>query len=236
VVAHLQSQRNHPFRHRETEVSVLEGTWDLTQGHEETPISASAHPSSPLVVSVSNLIIQHDLRMRKPINVNFITPPVYDIQYMADGMYYFLSGEPSRVARNGWVRTLLNGIGNVSDNCKYIAVNEMNGNLVLWDWRKSSRELVLSGVKNEEVYQSLYFKKEQGDITKLVFLEDDGYLLEHDILENRTSRRCILPTADQENWKMHVGPEATTEFVYTYEHEQCLVKCYQSFPSAQEPS
>ena len=31
----------------------------------------------------------------------------------------------------------MNGIGTVSDNGKYIAVNEMNGQLVLWDWRKS---------------------------------------------------------------------------------------------------
>lgn len=86
--------------------------------------------------------------MRKPINVNFITPPVYNIKYFPDGSYYFLSGEPCRVGKNGWVRTLLNGIGNVSDTCKYIAVNEMNGNLVMWDWRKSTREVVITGVKN----------------------------------------------------------------------------------------
>jgi len=30
--------------------------------------------------------------MKKPINVNFITPPVYNIKYFADGSYYFLSG------------------------------------------------------------------------------------------------------------------------------------------------
>ena len=74
--------------------------------------------------------------MHKPINVNFITPPVYEIKYFPDGSYYFLSGEPCRIGRNTWVRTLLNGIGSVSDNCKYIATNEMNGNLVLWNWRK----------------------------------------------------------------------------------------------------
>jgi hypothetical protein len=121
----------------------------LRQGHEETPISASAHPISPLVVSVSNLIIQHDLRIKKPINVNFITPPVFNIRYFSDGSYYLLSGEPCRVGRNVWVRTLLNGIGHVSDNCKYIAVNEMNGSLVLWNWRKSTREVVIPDVKNE---------------------------------------------------------------------------------------
>lgn len=32
----------------------------------------------------------------------------------------------------------------------------MNGNLVLWNWRKSTREVVISDVKNEEVYQSVF--------------------------------------------------------------------------------
>lgn len=49
------------------------------KGHEETPISVAAHPFSPLVTSISNLVLQHDLRVRKPINVNFITPPVYGV-------------------------------------------------------------------------------------------------------------------------------------------------------------
>lgn len=38
----------------------------------------------------------------------------------------------------------------------------MNGNLVLWNWRKSTREVVIPDVKNEEVYQSIYFKREKG--------------------------------------------------------------------------
>lgn len=86
--------------------------------------------------------------MHKPINVNFITPPVYNIQYFADGSYYFLSGEPCRVGREIWVRTLLNGIGHVSDSGKHIVVNEMNGNLVVWDWRKSERIALITDVDN----------------------------------------------------------------------------------------
>jgi len=49
------------------------------KGHESTPFAVSAHPVSPYVISVSNSIIEHDVRMRKPINVNFIPPPVYDV-------------------------------------------------------------------------------------------------------------------------------------------------------------
>lgn len=51
----------------------------ISKGHEQTPIAISCHPVSPVVISVSNAIIEHDLRMRKPINVNFITPPAYGI-------------------------------------------------------------------------------------------------------------------------------------------------------------
>ena len=68
------------------------------------------------------------------------------------------------------MRTLLNGMGTVSDSGKYIAVNEMNNTLVLWDWRKSERVAVLTGIQNEEVYQSVFFKKEDGDIRGLIFL------------------------------------------------------------------
>jgi WD40 repeat protein len=49
------------------------------KGHESTPFAVSAHPVSPYVVSISNAIIEHDVRMRKPINVNFITPPAFDV-------------------------------------------------------------------------------------------------------------------------------------------------------------
>lgn len=55
------------------------------KGHESTPFAVSAHPVSPYVVSISNAIIEHDVRMRKPINVNFITPPVYDVEFFQDG-------------------------------------------------------------------------------------------------------------------------------------------------------
>jgi len=53
----------------------------------------------------------------------------------------------------------------------------MNGNLVLWNWRKSTREVVISDVKNEEVYQSVFFRRVDGEVRELVFLEDDGCLL-----------------------------------------------------------
>jgi hypothetical protein len=61
-------------------------------GHQETPFAVSAHPVSPCVISFSNIIVEHDVRMRKPININFITPPAYDIEYFPDGKEFVLSG------------------------------------------------------------------------------------------------------------------------------------------------
>jgi len=103
----------------------------------------------------------------------------------------------------------------------------MNGNLVLWNWRKSTREVVISDVKNEEVYQSVFFRRVDGEVRGLVFLEDDGCLLEHDILAANTYRRCILPSAENENWKIHVDCEQDTKLIYAYEHEKSVIKCYQ---------
>ena len=106
-------------------------------GHESTPFFLSCHPISPLVLSCSNLLLLHDLRIRKPINVNFITPPAYSLEYFADGQFFLLGGEPVRLGNSQWVRTLLNGIAKPSNNGKYVVVNEMNGKLTLWDWRES---------------------------------------------------------------------------------------------------
>ena len=93
------------------------------KGHETTPIAASAHPVSPYVVSVSNAIIEHDVRMQRPINVNFITPPAYDIEFFPDGKEFLLSGEPTRIGRSKWVRTLMDGISRPSLNSKLVVTN-----------------------------------------------------------------------------------------------------------------
>lgn len=100
-------------------------------------ISVSCHPISPLVISVSNLVIQHDLRIQKPILVNYITPPVYDIKFFPDGQFYLLSGEPIRIGKDKWMRTLENGISDLSRNSKFIVSSDLNSKLTLWDWRKS---------------------------------------------------------------------------------------------------
>ena len=55
------------------------------KGHESTLYAVSAHPVSPYVVSLSNALIEHDVRMRKPINVNFLTPPAFDVEFFPDG-------------------------------------------------------------------------------------------------------------------------------------------------------
>jgi hypothetical protein len=75
--------------------------------------------------------------MRKPININFITPPAYDIEYFPDGKEFLLSGEPCRIGRSKWIRTLNNGIAKPSFNSKYVVTNNMDGNITLWDWRES---------------------------------------------------------------------------------------------------
>ncbi len=65
-------------------------------------------------------------------------------------------------------------------------------------------------VHNEEIYQSIYFKRENGEIRGLLFLEDDGVLLEHDLLSNKTYRKSILTEAENENWKIHVDENLNT--------------------------
>jgi hypothetical protein len=44
--------------------------------------------------------------MQKPILVNYITPPAYDIKFFPDGQFYLLSGEPIRIGKDKWMRTL----------------------------------------------------------------------------------------------------------------------------------
>lgn len=75
--------------------------------------------------------------MLKPINVNFITPPAYSLEYFSDGQFFVLGGEPVRVGNSQWVRTLLNGLAQPSLNGKHILTNSMNGKISLWDWRES---------------------------------------------------------------------------------------------------
>lgn len=103
---------------------------------------------SPLVVSVSNLVILHDLRAHKPILVNYVTPPVYDISFFPDGQFYFLSGEPCRVGKDKWIRTLQNGMGSISPNSKFVLTNDMNSNITLWDWKQSKKIRQIKNVQN----------------------------------------------------------------------------------------
>ena len=79
--------------------------------------------------------------MKRPINVNFITPDVFDVEYFSDGKEYVLSGEPVRVGRSKWIRGLLNGIAKPSITCKHILTNNLHGSISLWDWRLSEEIL-----------------------------------------------------------------------------------------------
>lgn len=62
------------------------------KGHESTPMFLAVHPICPLVLSCSNLLLLHDIRVQKPINVQFITPPAYGLEYFPDGQFYLESG------------------------------------------------------------------------------------------------------------------------------------------------
>jgi hypothetical protein len=72
---------------------------------------------------------------------------------------------------------LVNGIGKASENCKFVAINDMSGNLILWDWRRSVQRVKIPNVENTEIYQSVYFAKKEGNTRGLIFLEDNGFLL-----------------------------------------------------------
>ena len=61
--------------------------------------------------------------MQQPINVNVITPPANDIGFLPDGKEFLLSGEPTRIGRSKWVRTLMNGISRPSLNSKLVVTN-----------------------------------------------------------------------------------------------------------------
>ena len=119
----------------------------ILKGHESTPFFLACHPVSPLVLSCSETLILHDLRLGKPVNVNFITPPAYSLEYFPDGQFFVLGGEPVRVGNSQWVRTLLNGLAQPSLSGKYVLTNPMNGRISLWDWRESE-EVLSWEVKN----------------------------------------------------------------------------------------
>ena len=106
----------------------------------------------------------------------------------------------------------------------------MNGSLIFWDWKRSKKMVTIGGVDNEETYQEIYFAKKNGDIRGIVFLEDNGYLLEHDLLEKKTMRRMVLPYCEEENWKIHVDRSYNTDKIYAYDHDQAIVRCFESHP------
>lgn len=125
--------------HTEVTIHNIEKSKSISmRGHETTPMFLTVHPISPLVLSCSNLMLLHDIRIQKPINVQFITPPAYGLEYFPDGQFFLQSGEPCRIGNTRWVRTLMNGMSRVSRTGKHIVTNDMNGKICLWDWRDST--------------------------------------------------------------------------------------------------
>jgi WD40 repeat protein len=196
-------------------------------GHESTPIAVSAHPVSPYVVSVSNAVIEHDLRMRKPINVNFITPPVYDIEFFPDGKEFLLSGDPCRIGRSKWIRALLNGIARPSLNSKFVLTNDMNGSISLWDWRESEQVAVVENVKNLDTYQQAHFGMRNGNIHDIYFFQDNGFILKYEILKQERTEYKLFDVGKNDNWKMTTrNIDCTTRSVIIYEHNKAMMKIY----------
>lgn len=107
-----------------------------------------------------------------------------------------------RIGRSKWIRTLLNGMGRCSLNSKFVASNDMNGCLSLWDWRESEVIQKIENIKNTNNYQYIYFGHKQGCIESLLFLEEDGHLMKHDLLSNRTFRSKLFPMDKNDNWKL----------------------------------
>jgi WD40 repeat protein len=197
------------------------------KGHESTPIAVSAHPVSPYVISVSNAIIEHDVRIRNPINVNFITPPAYDIEFFPDGKEFLLSGEPCRIGRSKWIRTLLNGIAKPSFNSKFVASNDMNGTVSLWDWRESEQVACITGVKNIETYQPINFGLKNGNIRDILFFQDNGFIMKYDILSRTRTEHKLFDVGKHDNWKMTTRTvDCSTKSVILYEHTKALIKIY----------
>lgn len=151
----------------------------------------TVHPVCPLVLSCSNLLLLHDIRVKKPVNVQFITPPAYSLEYFWDGQFFLLSGEPCRIGNTRWVRTLMNGMGSVSRNGKHIVTNDLDGKICMWDWRDSTELLSLTEIKNKDVYQPVYFGTVEGRTRNILFLEEDCSFMIYDILQGTTRRRNI---------------------------------------------
>ena len=169
--------------------------------------------------------------MRRPINVNFITPPAYDVEFFPDGKELVLSGDPCRIGRSKWIRSLLNGIAKPSVNCKHVLTNDMNGSLSLWDWRESEHLMSIENVKNNETYQPVHFGMKEGTITDILFLQDDGLLLKYDFTKPQESKRRtelrMVEAGRQDNWKMATrAVDCTTKSLIAYEHSKAIVKVY----------
>lgn len=174
------------------------------------------HPICPLVLSCSNLLLLHDIRVQKPVNVQFITPPAYGLEYFPDGQFFLQSGEPCRIGNTRWVRTLMNGMGSVSRSGKHIVTNDLDGKICMWDWRDSTEVLSLTGIKNKEVYQPVYFGTVENRTRNILFLDEDCEFMVYDILKETTRTSSIQP---MDNSKLYVDQNpATTQEFFRYTH------------------
>jgi hypothetical protein len=142
-----------------------------------------------------------------------------------------LSGEPVRIGRSKWVRSLLNGIAKPSLNCKHVLSNDMNGSISLWDWRESEQLMTISKVKNTETYQPIHFGLKEGSITDIYFLQDNGELLKYDFTKpqehQRRTDRKLFEVGSQDNWKMTTRTvEQTTKSLICYEHSKAVMRIF----------
>ena len=106
----------------------------------------------------------------------------------------------------------------------------MNGSIAVWDWKRSNKVATIPKVKNYETYQSVFFSKKNGDLKGLIFLDDDGNLLEYDLITENLKAKKIIPECGEGNWKLHVDNNDTTDKCYVYEHNQAIIKCFDTHP------
>lgn len=102
----------------------------------------------------------------------------------------------------------------------------MDGNIVVWDWKRSSNVATIEEVRNEDTYQPVYFTKQNGDTRGLIFLEDDGNLLQCDLTTNKIIKQMIIPNCEEGNWKLHVDKSDTTTKAYVYDHNRATIMCF----------
>lgn len=67
----------------------------------------------------------------------------------------------------------------------------------------------------------------KGSLDSILFLEDDGCLLNYSILEGKTHRSKLIDILEEDNWKMDIrNVGCTTQQLILYEHTRDIIKIF----------